>query len=209
MLEVMSALTAATVTDQQIRDLRAEAVQAGDWRQVDVCDVALGKRPQHTATGRGSIKDSSGRSMTRAKARSACSRVISYTQGEAGHGAAPSRHHATKKSPAQLQREINEELAKGAAPHRVARRAAWTTTLPHDEVVSGLLEHDQSRLPPDKKVHLHYHWAFGKTGKTPAWTMTLPHGEMRSGLLRGAQQLPSDAKVHVHYHWAYGRVPRN
>lgn len=112
----MPALTAASVTDKQIRDLRAEAVQAGDWRQVDLCDVALGIRPQHTATDRGSLKDSSGRSITRSKARSACAKVISYAQGEAGHESAPSRHHATKKkSPAQLQREIDEALAKPVA----------------------------------------------------------------------------------------------
>lgn len=121
----MPALTAASVTDKQIQDLRAEAVQVGDWRQVDLCDVALGIRPQHTATDRGSIKDSSGRSITRAKARSACAKVISYAQSEAGHGASPSRHHATKKSPAQLQREINETLrshstkksSRGAVTH--------------------------------------------------------------------------------------------
>jgi hypothetical protein len=111
----MPALTAASVTDKQIRDLRAEAVQTGDWRQVDLCDVALGIRPQHTATDRGSIKDSSGRSITRAKARSACAKVISYAQGEAGHRAAPSRHHATKKTPTQLQREIDETLTPKVA----------------------------------------------------------------------------------------------
>lgn len=114
-------MRAAAITDQQIRTLRTEAVTAGDWRQVDICDVALGIRPQHTATDRGSIKDSSGRSMTRTKARAACAKVISYAQGEAEHGAAPSRHHATqKKSPAQLEREIAKALASKSStkkPH--------------------------------------------------------------------------------------------
>lgn len=101
----------AAVTDQQLRALRTEAVRAGDYRQVDICDVALGVRPQHTATDRGSIKDSRGKSMTRAKARSVCAEVISYAQAEARHA----RHHTTMKRPAQLDREIAATLVPHSA----------------------------------------------------------------------------------------------
>ena len=51
--------------------------------------------------------------MTRAKARSICAKAISY-----GRGAPPPIHHATKKSPAQLQREIDETLAGGGGPNK-------------------------------------------------------------------------------------------
>jgi hypothetical protein len=54
--------------------------------------------------------------MTRAKARSACAKVISYAQGEAGPGGTTARRHATKKkSPTQLDREIAEALARGGS----------------------------------------------------------------------------------------------
>ncbi len=107
----MPTLTATAITDKQIRDLRAEAVKAGDWRQVDVCNVALGKRPQPT-TARV-------RGMTPAKARATCAKVISYAQGEAAHMGITTRPHATKKTPpAQLEREIAEAFAKKARASR-------------------------------------------------------------------------------------------
>lgn len=38
-----------TITDEQIRALRAEAMQAGDGEQVDICDLALQSRRNGTA----------------------------------------------------------------------------------------------------------------------------------------------------------------
>lgn len=135
------------------------------------------------------------------------------------------KSHATKKTLGSGSKKLKREklraessvAARGSATSSRKRahattktssakapRGAWTTTLPNGEVVSGLLERERSQLPTDKNVHLHYHWAYGKKGKSPAWTMTLPHGEVKSGSLKRAHaQLPADKKVHVHYHWAY------
>lgn len=41
----MTNLTADTITDDQIRALQAEAAEAGDLEQVDLCRLALGITP--------------------------------------------------------------------------------------------------------------------------------------------------------------------
>lgn len=38
-------LTADTITEQQIHDLKAEAWEAGDTKQADLCRLALGMTP--------------------------------------------------------------------------------------------------------------------------------------------------------------------
>jgi len=56
----------------------------------------------------------------------------------------PRRHHATKKSPAQLQREIDEALSRRSAPRhhhatRKASAAAW------DVAMDAILENDPAK----------------------------------------------------------------
>jgi len=79
-------LTADTITDDQIRELRAEYLADHNLTGVDTCDVALGR---HGA----------GRSPRRvARARSRCAAILSA--------------RAKKKGAAQLDSEIAEALAK-------------------------------------------------------------------------------------------------
>lgn len=63
------------ITNEQIRTLRSEAMAAGDYRQVDVCDVALA--PLESANTDGTpLVDSDGNPTTRTEARAECERVI-------------------------------------------------------------------------------------------------------------------------------------
>ena len=41
-------ITAETITTAQIRALRTEAAAAGDFEQVEICDVALSRAPVRT-----------------------------------------------------------------------------------------------------------------------------------------------------------------
>jgi hypothetical protein len=80
--------TADNITNQQIKALREEAMAAGDYRQVAICDVAL--NPLETAdplTGE-PLVDSDGNPITRGLARAKCAAVIAYAQGEARRGEA-------------------------------------------------------------------------------------------------------------------------
>ena len=75
--------TPENITNKQIKALREEAMAAGDYRQVDLCDVAL--NPHETAdqqTGE-PLVDSDGNPITRGLARAKCAAVIAYEQGEA------------------------------------------------------------------------------------------------------------------------------
>lgn len=60
-------LTAETITTAQIRDLRDEALDAGDRAMADICEVALG-----AATGEIIRPMAMGSTMTQGRARRAC-----------------------------------------------------------------------------------------------------------------------------------------
>ena len=65
----------ANITDKQIESLRTEALIAGDYRMVDVCDVALASREDANDDGT-PLVDSDGNPTTRTAARAECARVI-------------------------------------------------------------------------------------------------------------------------------------
>jgi hypothetical protein len=81
----MSQLTADTITDDQIRALRAGYLAERDINGVDACDVALGRHGAKRNPKR----------VARARAR--CAEILNRRE---------------KKSPAQLDAEIAEALAK-------------------------------------------------------------------------------------------------
>lgn len=64
------------ITDQQIKQLREEAMAAGDYRQVDVCYVALASREDHDDQTAETLLGPDGEPMTRTEARAECARVI-------------------------------------------------------------------------------------------------------------------------------------
>lgn len=73
--------TSATITDRQIRKLRAEAEAAGDYAQIDVCDVALAEH--ETADSEGNDLTGPDRApMTRTEARALCARAISHAEAQ-------------------------------------------------------------------------------------------------------------------------------
>ena len=69
-----------TVTDEQIKALREEALAAGDRAQVDLCDVALAAHETADAEG-GELRGPDGEIWTRTEAREACADAINAGQG--------------------------------------------------------------------------------------------------------------------------------
>ena len=86
----MTKSTDSPITDDQIRMLRAEYLADHRLSMVDTCDVALGR---HGASR-------NPRRVARARAR--CAEILSQRQA--------AQAHAEKKSPKQLDAEINEVL---------------------------------------------------------------------------------------------------
>ena len=75
--------TAQTITTAQIRNLRAEALAAGDYDQAAICDLALDGEidadDYTTLTAKGASKL---RSMSREQAYTECARVISDAEAQ-------------------------------------------------------------------------------------------------------------------------------
>jgi hypothetical protein len=75
----MDKLTAATITDRDIRKLREEAIAANDYRQVDICQRAI--------TADGDTTDQDGNAIefadwTREYARGECAVAINAARAE-------------------------------------------------------------------------------------------------------------------------------
>lgn len=72
-----------TITDSQIRALRTEAAEAGDFEQVEICNVVL----EGAALPESQVREAAGRTWTRAEARAECERVIrgAQAQGKGAH----------------------------------------------------------------------------------------------------------------------------
>lgn len=69
------------ITNKQILALRTEALIAGDYRQVDICDVALAAH--ETATEQGEdLTGPDGEPMTRSEARDLCADVIASAEAQ-------------------------------------------------------------------------------------------------------------------------------
>lgn len=66
---------AEAITDTQVRALREQALAASDYRQVDVCDVALATHETSDSQG-AELVDSDGHPTTRTEARAECARVL-------------------------------------------------------------------------------------------------------------------------------------
>lgn len=73
-------ITADTITTEQIKALREEALAAGDRAQVDLCDVALAAHETADAEG-GELRGPDGEIWTRTEAREACADAINAGQG--------------------------------------------------------------------------------------------------------------------------------
>lgn len=73
----MDKLTAETITEQQIKALRAEAQGIGDDRQVIWCDVALAAHETSDSSGN-RLMSPDGDRVTRSRARSACAYAINH-----------------------------------------------------------------------------------------------------------------------------------
>ena len=67
--------TIDNITDEQIEALRTEAASAGDDRQVQICDAALGLEPDYSR-GRACLLIEQGR------ARELCARAISAAEAQ-------------------------------------------------------------------------------------------------------------------------------
>jgi len=78
----MSMTTPETITTRQIRSLRDEALAAGDYAQVDICDVALAAHETADAEG-GELRGPDGEVWTRSEARTECARVIADAEAQA------------------------------------------------------------------------------------------------------------------------------
>lgn len=66
-------MTAVNITDDQIRELRADANSSGDDETRDYCDIALG-RPKSFHLARGSARNPAANEIDRARAR--CAAII-------------------------------------------------------------------------------------------------------------------------------------
>ena len=78
--------TAATITDQQIEALRAEAAAAGDLEQAAICDWALGHADAGDIEERDTLEPSEQArvlAMTPEQARAECARVIAAADARA------------------------------------------------------------------------------------------------------------------------------
>ena len=74
--ETMQIITAETITDSQIEQLRTEADAAGDDKMGRICDVALGEVKW------GADLVAAGQGMSRESARAECARVIAEAQAQ-------------------------------------------------------------------------------------------------------------------------------
>jgi hypothetical protein len=63
------------ITADQIRTLRDEAIAAGDYRQADLCDLALAPHETSDSQG-GDLIGPDGQPWTRSEAAEECARVI-------------------------------------------------------------------------------------------------------------------------------------
>lgn len=72
---------ATNITDRQIRTLRAEAEAAGDYAQIDVCDVALAAHETPDAEGN-DLTGPDRAPMTRSEARALCARAVAYAEAQ-------------------------------------------------------------------------------------------------------------------------------
>lgn len=62
--------TVDTITDEQIEALRSEAATAGDTRQVQICDAALGLEPDYSLI------------IEHGRAREMCARAIAAAEAQ-------------------------------------------------------------------------------------------------------------------------------
>lgn len=69
------------VTKKQIRALHEEALAAGDYRQVGICDLALAAHETADEFGN-SLVGPDGKIWTRTEAREECARVITDATAE-------------------------------------------------------------------------------------------------------------------------------
>lgn len=77
----MTKLTADTITREQIRDLRNEALAASDYVTVDMCDVALAAHEAADSEGN-PLFASDGKPTTRTEAREACADAINASRDD-------------------------------------------------------------------------------------------------------------------------------
>lgn len=75
-------LTAETITDEQIRQLREEAISHGDDRQVDYCDVALAPHRRLNEDGSDLVWPWNGQPADRDRARQVCADAINYARAQ-------------------------------------------------------------------------------------------------------------------------------
>jgi hypothetical protein len=70
-------VTGETITDEQIEQLRAEAIRAGDFALVRICDLAREPPIAHIAPGLAKlgVREIAGRASSRAE----CARIINET----------------------------------------------------------------------------------------------------------------------------------
>ena len=78
----MTTLNAETITARDIRALRAEAEAAGDYRQIDWCDVCLAGREETNDDGM-PLVDPDGNPTTRTAAREICAAAINNARAQA------------------------------------------------------------------------------------------------------------------------------
>ncbi len=69
-----------TITDMQIRALRREAQDAGDWAQAAICGVALDDLGDNFGLARADARRI--KSMTYAQARAECARIIADAEAQ-------------------------------------------------------------------------------------------------------------------------------
>jgi len=74
--------TIKTITNKQIKQLREEALAASDYRQVDICDVALANREDHNEQTAELLVGPDDEPMTRTEARAECARVIADAEAQ-------------------------------------------------------------------------------------------------------------------------------
>lgn len=104
-------LTRNTITVKQIKALRNDALEAGDYRQVDWCDIALAAHEHSDSEGNGLISPS-GVQTTRSMARKICADVINAAAGEDDLGS-KSMAHATKGVHARRIAQENADVSHG------------------------------------------------------------------------------------------------
>jgi hypothetical protein len=75
--------TAASITNAQIRTLRTEALDAGDARMGEWCDVAIAAGERYDSEGFPLVSPGTGLACTRTEAREVCADAIANAAANA------------------------------------------------------------------------------------------------------------------------------